>query len=100
MKGKNMRYLLPLVLLMAVVLSAGCFGGNKQTFVTTTTVRPFEVSNQTTSPIGMPTPIIITEVDLHLVKFTDEKQSFSIMIPSEYGYCRPHNGTAGDAGEV
>jgi len=50
MKGENMRYLKITVLLVAILLTAGCVGGNQKTVITTSqTPTPHDTVNLTPS---------------------------------------------------
>lgn len=94
MKEETMRYLLFIVLLVTVILAAGCVGENKSTVVTPApTTTPTSAAPGTTIPqttvVSVPTQNYKT-ADLVLLLNTRPAYGFKMDYPSDWTYAREH----------
>ena len=93
-KGESMRYLIFVVLLMAVILTAGCVSENKNTLVTPTQSTPSVNASGTTIPqmtvVSEPAQNYKT-ADLGLTLNTKPAYGFKMDYPAEWKYEQMHS---------
>jgi len=94
MKGENMKYVLLFILLVAVIIAAGCVGGNKETVSTpaqtpTPTVIPQITTIQQMTVASKPTQNYKT-ADLVISLNTNPTYGFKMDYPTEWTFERKH----------
>jgi hypothetical protein len=95
MKGENMRYLLLIVLLIALILIAGCVNENKNPVIPTQIPTPPLNQIETTIPqtTVLSTPIqTYKNADILLELNTNPAYGFKMDYPSEWTYSKKHVG--------